>query len=327
MILSTLMYAILALLPVAPSGDGASDFTGPTQTLGAFIRPVSATATDSQAAAGRTPDKMIDGSGWDEEKPGSGIYVHTSDVFADGNCMWNGAANSTLTFDLGKTFHVSGVYLWNYNEGGGYNSRSIKDVAISYSVDNQAFTLMGTYTFAMAPGTNGYRGQTVRFKQAVNARHFKWVILSNYRGGEMSGIAEVRFSNADVKAETPKLIVWRPKYPRPLHPKLSPGAPLKGAENIVFPRDSGIVDVTQAPYRAKGDGITDDTAAIQRAFDTNPDRGAIIYLPNGVYLISNTIGWPGNDSQQRNTVLQGQSREGTILKLRDNCPGYDKMRI
>lgn len=319
----TALCAFLAILPIRQAESRLPVRTKPTQSLGAFIRPVAATATDSQTGAGRTPDKMIDGSGWDEDKPGSGVYVHTSDVSADGNCMWNGAADSTLTFDLGKTCHVSGVYLWNYNERGGYNSRSVKDVAISSSTDNRTFTTLGTFTFAMAPGTDDYRGEAMSFRQAVNARYFQWKILSNYRGGEMSGIAEVRFANADAKAEIPKTIVWKPKYLSPTYPKLAPGAPLKGAENIVFPKDSGIVDVTKAPYSAKGDGVTDDTPAIQKAFDLNPDRGAIIYLPNGVYRISDTIRWPGNDSQQRNTVLQGQSRDGTILKLRDNCPGYD----
>ena len=58
---------------------------------------------------------------------------------------------------------------------------------------------------------------------------------------------------------------------------------MPGAENIAYPPDAGIVDVTKAPYNAKGDGATDDTAAIQKAFNDYPERNAIIYLPNGVY--------------------------------------------
>ena len=320
----SLLFFAVASIPLRLSARASA--AAPAQSLGAYIKPIAATATDSQSGAGRTPAKMIDGSGWDEARPGSGVYIHTSDASVEGGSMWNGAANSTLGFDLGKTFRVSGVYLWNYNEGGGYNSRSVKEVAISYSVDNRNFTRLGTLTFAMAPGADNYRGEAVRFSQAVSARYFKWEIQSNYRGGEMSGIAEIRFANADVKAVLIKPIAWKPTYPRPLHPKLALGQPLKGAANIVFPTDAGIVDVSKAPYRAKGDGVSDDTAAIQKALDDNPDRGAIIYLPNGVYRISHTLRWGGDDSRQRNTVLQGQSREGTILQLQDRCPEYDNSK-
>ena len=317
----TPLFAALALIPLQ-NPKPALQKSVPTQSLGAFIQPVAASATDSQEGAGRTPGKMIDGSGWDEDKPGSGAYVHTNNVFAEGSCMWNGAERATLTFDLGKIYRVGGVYLWNYNESN-YNNRSIKDVDISYSTDNRNFVPLGTFTFAMAPGTDAYRGETMPFPQAVKARYFKWEIKSNYRGGEMSGVAEVRFANADLKATIAKPGAWKPKYARPVHPRLALGKPLTGAENIVFPADSGVVDVTKAPYGAKGDGTTDDTAAIQAAFDRNPDRGAIIYLPNGVYRISDTIRWGGDEGRQRNTVLQGQSRDGTVLLLRDHCPGFD----
>ncbi|KAK4203357.1 pectate lyase superfamily protein-domain-containing protein [Triangularia verruculosa] len=58
-------------------------------------------------------------------------------------------------------------------------------------------------------------------------------------------------------------------------------------------------DVTDPKYGAKGDGITDDTAAIRRAVSdgnmcgpgcySSTTKGAIIYFPPGVYLVSGTI--------------------------------------
>ena len=83
-------------------------------------------------------------------------------------------------------------------------------------------------------------------------------------------------------------------------------------ENVVFPPDAGIVDVTKAPYYAKGDGRTDDTQAIQQALTDHPNQGAIIYLPNGTYLIGDTLKWPHGlrgGMEEKNTVLQGQSRD------------------
>ena len=120
-----------------------------------------------------------------------------------------------------------------------------------------------------------------------------------------------------------------PQVPPPAAPGVKLGQPLGGAENIVFPADAGLVDATKAPYFAKGDGQTDDTAAIQRALDDHPNQGAIIYLPNGVYLVSDTLRWPhgkGGGAEEKRTILQGQSRAGTVLRLRDECPGYEDPR-
>ena len=90
------------------------------------------------------------------------------------------------------------------------------------------------------------------------------------------------------------------------------------AENIVFPPGAGVVDVTLPPYNAKGDGKTDNTAAIQQALTDFAGRG-IIYFPNGTYLISDTLKW---QSKQTRNIFQGQSRDGAIIKLPDNAPGY-----
>lgn len=45
------------------------------------------------------------------------------------------------------------------------------------------------------------------------------------------------------------------------------------------------IDSNVKSHGAKGDGITDDTAAIQSALDT----GRIIYMPAGVYIVSDTL--------------------------------------
>lgn len=88
------------------------------------------------------------------------------------------------------------------------------------------------------------------------------------------------------------------------------------AEDIVFPAGA-VTDITQPPYGAKGDGVADDTEAIQKALDA---RVKLIYLPNGTYLISNSLRWGRGEKRQ---VLQGQSLEKTVIKLKDACSGYD----
>ena len=104
-------------------------------------------------------------------------------------------------------------------------------------------------------------------------------------------------------------------------------ASLREGDSIVFPADAGVIDVTKPPYNVVGDGKTDCTAAIQKALDDHPNQGAIIYLPNGKYLISDTLKWPhgkGGGGEEKNTILQGQAagQSKTVLVLRDATPAF-----
>jgi Pectate lyase superfamily protein len=94
-------------------------------------------------------------------------------------------------------------------------------------------------------------------------------------------------------------------------------------DNIVFPIDAGVLNVKE--FGAKGDGRTDDTAAIQALLNAHPNGQRIIYLPNGTYLVSKTITWPagtGKGDDYKNTILQGQSELGVTIKLKDNAAGF-----
>ena len=84
-------------------------------------------------------------------------------------------------------------------------------------------------------------------------------------------------------------------------------------QEVNFPDNANVVDVRKQ-YNAKGDGITDDTAAIQQALNS---ENRLVYLANGTYLVCGTIAW---GSKRR--ILQGQSRDKTIIKLKNNCPGF-----
>lgn len=87
------------------------------------------------------------------------------------------------------------------------------------------------------------------------------------------------------------------------------------AEDIAFPPGS-VVDITKEPYQAVADGKTDCTAAFQAALNNHVN---LIYIPNGTYIIRDTLKWGPGQSRQ---CLQGQSRDGTILRLADACDGF-----
>ncbi len=114
--------------------------------------------------------------------------------------------------------------------------------------------------------------------------------------------------------------------------------PLSAAESsvkewpdFVPPAASGVINVKD--YGAKGDGTTDDTAAIRSAIWKNLDRNRyaappMIYLPAGTYRLSGPLegrvedvnGW--SSGWRAGFLLVGQGRSKTILKLDDACTGY-----
>lgn len=115
-----------------------------------------------------------------------------------------------------------------------------------------------------------------------------------------------------------------------------------------FPVNAGVLDVTQPftgvngiTFHATGNGITDDTTALQQALlvvsaqfsvPANGDKRAV-YLPNGTYRITRPISLtnfaaypaskpdanPGNVAQF--ITIQGQNRDNTVLRLDDNRTG------
>jgi len=92
--------------------------------------------------------------------------------------------------------------------------------------------------------------------------------------------------------------------------------------DIRFPGDAGVVDVRQA-YGAKGDGAADDAPAIQRAIDENLSKFRVLYFRNGLYRLSRGLTFGKDREKAKQIVLQGQSLEGTVLRLDDRAPGFD----
>ena len=302
---------------------GATKLTPLTSLPGRMMKPVEVAASSHTEET--DPQRLIDDSGISEDPPDSGLFLHTNAKFAAGGTMWNlsykDGMRGWITFDLGQPQEVLGLHVWNYNEKG-WTFRGVKDFELLTSSDNKEFASAGQFSLIEASGADDEPGEEIVLKAPVKARYVQLKILGNIGARDVAGLSEVWVRVAGQAELAPRITF--PKYPRPRHPQLALGAPLPGGENIAFPTDAGVIDVTQPPFNAKGDGQTDDTAAIQQALEKHK---AIIYLPNGVYLVSNTLrwglknGWPASF-----TTLQGQSRGGAVIRLKDECPGFDNPR-
>jgi hypothetical protein len=106
-------------------------------------------------------------------------------------------------------------------------------------------------------------------------------------------------------------------------------SPPSSTETLLFPSDSGMINVRS--YGAKGDGATDDTAAIQRAISENIEATSltskrILYFPNGTYMISDTLFWKNTAGVWRSYMtFQGENQGLTKLKLTDHNPKYQNV--
>ena len=74
-------------------------------------------------------------------------------------------------------------------------------------------------------------------------------------------------------------------------------------------------------YGASGDGIADDTQAIQNTIDAAVIQNKAVYFPNGTYLITSTIDLPNNVTlygETQRKINSGANTYGVIIKTANN---------
>ncbi len=93
------------------------------------------------------------------------------------------------------------------------------------------------------------------------------------------------------------------------------------------PQVDGVINV-KTMCGAKGDGVTDDTAALRNCIRNNIGAGysrrySVLYFPKGTYLVSDTLAFRDSTGACRAYLaVAGESRSQTIIRLKDKAPGF-----
>lgn len=173
--------------------------------------------------ASRTFDSALDGSGLSTTLLTDAnvmTVTHTSSTLPDNHYLGNTAltgggatiASEVLTFDLGGTFDVTDIYLWDYQRS--QTARSLISFDIAFSTDGGATfgtavaaSTLGITDFVIWDGSSTTaQNKTFSSTQSgVNAIQFSNVV--NNGDSTRLGIAEIRFGGTAVIPEPSSAIL------------------------------------------------------------------------------------------------------------------------
>jgi len=157
------------------------------------------TATASSIfSEGMTADKTIDGSGLDADDLHGTLspdmwLSHVTDF-----SPW-------IQYEFDKTYKLDKMLVWNSNQpiepSIGFG---VKGVTIELSTDGEAWTPLGEFEFAQAPGLDGYAANTTVDFAGAAAKYVRLAVSSNWGGlPGPAGLSEVRFYQIPIHARTP----------------------------------------------------------------------------------------------------------------------------
>jgi hypothetical protein len=267
-----------------------------------------AAAQSSSQNAGLGVQNVISNTGLvaDATVPGGFRFLASATNYTSGYGTPNDET-PLIHFDFGVPRTVGSFHVWNGNEPG-YTFRGFRDVTLQISDDAQRWqTVDFELRLQQALGNDSYAGQRIVLPTPVTARFIRFVCNNTWRNfgsatGDVAAFGRVRFFEAT---------------------SLRAGDRVREGRAIeLYPFATGAINVKRSPYLAQGDGISDDTAALQRAINDWQGTGRAIYLPGGVYLVSAPLKFAENASYQRNglfgrNVMRGDGMGATTIRLKD----------
>ena len=172
--------------------------------IGNIIDVESATASSSDPDAPlRVPVNVVNDSGIvavGSNLATDGAFLHdntASHMWLVGANRNGGALGQSISIDLGATYNLDGMRIWNYNESRGGTDSGISSYNLETSSDGRSWTVrQKDHALPRAPSTglDGYQG----LHTAVNwtqVRYIRITVVDTYRGiDDKAGLAEVMFS-------------------------------------------------------------------------------------------------------------------------------------
>lgn len=157
------------------------------------VTPIDATAGSSLRAESPI-SATIDGTGLNSTTGDISTWTH--DVNDPKGNYWLSAQHAGknggefITFDLGDTYEVSELYLWQYTLSDSTN-RQIVDATLTFSTDNVTFSNSIAWQPTLVNTTTAYTPETFTFSETVSGvRYINMVVENN---SDYVGLAEIRF--------------------------------------------------------------------------------------------------------------------------------------
>ena len=171
-----------------------------TANAAVVITPAGATTTGGNLS-GRPIGNTIDGSGLTDPGTPGNILDDTHSVNTNADLfLGSGASGHEFVFDLGGTYTVDSVHLWNISYISGAVNRGLKTVDLTFSTDGgfnyNTLVAASEYddfgNFAMSSTTGPGVAETKTFTAVAGVTHIKFTDSTNH-GPAYTGIGEIRF--------------------------------------------------------------------------------------------------------------------------------------